>query len=471
MTVPSSDFLQSRRFPLNKLFGHLEQSFSYVSILGTDVVGKSFSVSSKVTSITDGQWCERGFVVRCYREGRYFEYAFNKMPTDDARVHDLAKRIIRKASLAGGEAFLYPEPLDESHVAIYREPLGKLPSEVGPDEIIARLSDMTKKMHELSPLVVEAQASFNYAKVSKLFLSPRKNIEQNYIWSGAHLWPTARRDGVTRHSYKGFAGLKGLELLDEMSEGIPSAVSNACKMLDAKPITPGEYDVICSPEAVGIIAHEAFGHGVELDMFLKNRANAREYMGKQVASPIVTMHDGAQAAQQVSSYKFDDEGNPGGDTVIIKNGILRAGISDALSAALLETPPTGNGKRETYANKAYSRMTNTFIAPGKDKLEDMIKSIKHGYLIEAAESGMEDPKDWGIQVMFSYAREIIDGEVTDNWVAPVVMTGYVPDLLKSVTMVSDTLELFGSGACGKGYKEWVKVSDGGPYIKAKARLG
>ena len=24
---------------------------------------------------------------------------------------------------------------------------------------------------------------------------------------------------------------------------------------------------------------------------------------------------------------------------------------------------------------------------------------------------------------------------------------------------------------GKGYKEWVKVSDGGPYIKAKIRLG
>ena len=29
----------------------------------------------------------------------------------------------------------------------------------------------------------------------------------------------------------------------------------------------------------------------------------------------------------------------------------------------------------------------------------------------------------------------------------------------------------GSGFCGKGYKEFVKVSDGGPYIKAKIRLG
>jgi TldD protein len=38
-------------------------------------------------------------------------------------------------------------------------------------------------------------------------------------------------------------------------------------------------------------------------------------------------------------------------------------------------------------------------------------------------------------------------------------------------MASTDREVFGSGACGKGYKEWVKVSDGGPYLKAKARLG
>jgi TldD protein len=38
-------------------------------------------------------------------------------------------------------------------------------------------------------------------------------------------------------------------------------------------------------------------------------------------------------------------------------------------------------------------------------------------------------------------------------------------------MVSDKVEIFGMGGCGKGYKEWVKVSDGGPYIKARVRLG
>ena len=38
-------------------------------------------------------------------------------------------------------------------------------------------------------------------------------------------------------------------------------------------------------------------------------------------------------------------------------------------------------------------------------------------------------------------------------------------------MVSDDLVIEGAGFCGKGYKEWVRVSDGGPALKAKVKLG
>ena len=67
--------------------------------------------------------------------------------------------------------------------------------------------------------------------------------------------------------------------------------------------------------------------------------------------------------------------------------------------------------------------------------------------------------------------KIVDGKLTDNWVSPVVMSGYVPDLLKSISMVSDDFEISGLGHCGKGYKEWVRVSDGGPALKVRVKLG
>ena len=115
--------------------------------------------------------------------------------------------------------------------------------------------------------------------------------------------------------------------------------------------------------------------------------------------------------------------------------------------------------------------TNTFFEKGTSKLEDMIKSIKYGFLVDGCQSGMEDPKNWGIQCMLTMAKEIKDGEFTGKIFSPIIITGYVPDLLKSISMISEDFGVSGSGYCGKGYKEFVKVSSGGPYIKCRARLG
>ena len=183
------------------------------------------------------------------------------------------------------------------------------------------------------------------------------------------------------------------------------------------------------------------------------------------------MRDGAAATYSVASYFFDDDGVLAHDTEIIKDGILVGGLCDLTSAAELGAKPTGNGRRESFRRKAYSRMTNTFFVKGKDKLEDMIASVKHGYMLFDTNNGMEDPKNWQIQCTAEYGIEIIDGKLTDNYVSPVVMSGYVPDLLKSISMISDEFEVIGSGMCGKGHKEWVRVSDGGPHLKVRVKLG
>ena len=191
----------------------------------------------------------------------------------------------------------------------------------------------------------------------------------------------------------------------------------------------------------------------------------------KLSAMVLNMHDGAGATHSVASYFFDDDGVPAHDTQIIRDGILVAGLSDLGSATQLGTEPTGNGRRESYARKAYSRMTNTFFSAGKDKLEDMIASIKHGYMLFETNNGMEDPKNWQIQCTAEYGIEIVDGKLTDNYVSPVVISGSVPDLLKSISMISDGFKVIGSGHCGKGYKEWVRVADGGPNLKARVKLG
>ena len=250
------------------------------------------------------------------------------------------------------------------------------------------------------------------------------------------------------------------------------AVELAIELLDATAPKPGVYTIITDPSITGLFAHEAFGHGLEMDQFVKERAVAMDYMNKRVAKPRLNMHDGAKATFSVASYFFDDEGALASDTQVIKKGILNAGICDSISASILGIKPTGNGRRQSYKRKSYTRMTNTFFEKGKDSLDDMIKSVKYGYYIAQTNNGMEDPKNWGIQCTALYGREIVDGKFTGKIVSPVVMSGYVIDFLESISMISkENFNVIGSGSCGKGYKEWVRVSDGGACLKAEVKIG
>jgi len=471
-----SNFLLKQKDIIKELVLKLSSEFSYVSVLGTDTLGKQYSVQRTGINLNDSNWSERGFVLRVHNSIGYSEFSFNQLSKEnlDLFIKEIITDIksdVNKLNVSSVNMISYPVIEEEQIQKSFLGDVEILPEKVSSKEKLERMVSINEKALNSSDLLVDFRVAYEEVHISKIFISSNKELEQSYIWTQGYLVAISRRENVTKFAHEGFSGLKGVEILYEMEKAYDNVVTTAINLLDAGKVVPGEYDVICTPDIAGLIAHEAFGHGVEMDMFVKNRAKAVEYLNKTVASPLVKMHDGATSANHVSSYLFDDEGTLGTDTIVIDKGILKTGISDLLSALKLGTNPTGNGKRESFERKAYTRMTNTFFAPGNDNLEDMIASVKFGYILDGTMSGMEDPKNWGIQCMILQGKEIRDGKLTGNIVSPVIMTGYVPDVLESITMVSDKVELSGAGACGKGYKEYSKVSDGGPYIKTRARLG
>lgn len=471
--IELSSFLESSRRGLTECRDLLLKDFDYVSFLGTDTSVLTAAVDSQSSNLGETPWVERGFVCRLQRDGILWEYSFNQPGSDPAA---LARKITeawkeQEEFLADEQRAVYNPLNDEPLVENWSGEVERNPFTGSVDVIFRKLTSARDEVLASVPHAVFGVAVLNTAMVNKIFISPRRNLSQSYIWSEGYVVAMIRKGSQTRQIHRSVSGLKGLEMLDEYKDLVPELAGIAEPLLDAGSIVPGEYDVILSPSVSGVLAHEAFGHGVETDMFVRERALAREYLGKKVASDLVNMHDGARGASHVASYLFDDEGNGGTDQLVIEKGILKTGFGDELSLQELGIRPTGNGRRESYKRKAYARMTNTWFAPGKDNLDDMIASVKKGYLIESFHMGMEDPKNWGIQLVSPYGREIIDGKLTGKMVAPVLLTGFVPDVLKNISMVSGDFELEGAGACGKGYKERAKVSSGGPYLKTRMRLG
>ena len=242
------------------------------------------------------------------------------------------------------------------------------------------------------------------------------------------------------------------------------AARQAILQLDAREAPAGEMEVVLGPGWPGVLLHEAVGHGLEADFNRKKTSAFAGLVGRRVASEKCTVVDNGTMPWRRGSLNVDDEGQPTQETVLIENGILKGYISDKLSARLMGISDTGNGRRESYEHIPMPRMTNTYMLPGDDAPEDIVRSVKHGIYAVNFGGGQVDITNGKFVFSASEAYMIEDGKIT----APIkgaTLIGNGPDVLTRVSMVGSDLQLDeGVGTCGKDGQS-VPVGVGIPTIK------
>ena len=231
----------------------------------------------------------------------------------------------------------------------------------------------------------------------------------------------------------------------------------------------GVCDCVIDPSIAGMIAHEAVGHTVEADLVLGGSV-AGPNLGKQVASPLVSIVDFAHTAfgkRAPLPVYVDDEGVECRDTVLIENGVLKGFMNNRESAAHFGMEPTGHARAYGFADEPLIRMRNTAILPGTDKLSDMIASIDNGYYLTRSMNGQADTTG---EFMFGITMgyEIKNGKL-GKALRDTTISGVAFDMLRTVDMLSDEVSWSSSGYCGK--KQPMAVSDGGPAVKCRVNIG
>ncbi len=231
----------------------------------------------------------------------------------------------------------------------------------------------------------------------------------------------------------------------------------------------GIQDVIIDAPIAGLLAHEAIGHTTEAD-FVKAGSIAADYLNRQVASPMVNLIDFANTAygkQCPVPVYIDDEGIVAEDAVIIEDGILKNYMHNKESAAQMGMRPTGNARAFSFSDEPLIRMRNTAFAPGKSKLDDMIASIDDGYYLTHRGNGQADTTSefmFGVPFGYKIKKGEIVGAIKDT-----TISGVAFDVLKTVSMVSDTMNWNNIGMCGK--KQPIPTGKGGPAIKCRVNMG
>jgi TldD protein len=223
-------------------------------------------------------------------------------------------------------------------------------------------------------------------------------------------------------------------------------------------------EVVLGAGESGILLHEAVGHGLEADFNRKKTSNYTDQIGQQVASPLCTVIDDGTVGHARGSINVDDEGNPGRRNVLIENGVLAAYMQDRISAKHFGLEASGNGRRQSFRHEPLPRMTNTFLAPGQDDPEDIIRSVKRGVYAKHFSGGQVNISNGDFVFSLTESYLIEDGKVT----APlkgVNLIGNGPDVLRKVTMLGHDFKLSdGTWTCGKDGQS-VPVGIGTPTLK------
>jgi TldD protein len=282
-----------------------------------------------------------------------------------------------------------------------------------------------------------------------------------------NVFTIAKSDGKSARGNAGGGGRVALDFF--LQEKTPEhfakeSARQAIIQLDARPTPAGEMEVVLGPGWPGILLHEAIGHGLEADFNRKKTSAFAGLVGQRVASEKCTVVDNGTLPSRRGSLNVDDEGSPTQNTVLIEKGILRAYLSDKLSARLMGIPDTGNGRRESFEHIPMPRMTNTYMLAGEDEPHDIIRSVKRGIYAANFGGGQVDITNGKFVFTASEAYLIEDGQVT----APLKncsLIGNGPDVLTRVSMVGNDLALDeGVGTCGKDGQS-VPVGVGIPTIK------
>ncbi|MCG3173162.1 MAG: hypothetical protein GMKNLPBB_01340 [Myxococcota bacterium] len=275
--------------------------------------------------------------------------------------------------------------------------------------------------------VRRAASSLNLQSEEKWFFSSEgSRIEQYLVRINPNFVATATDDKGDFESRSSDipprgAGYEHLEQSGFFEEG-KKIGELAVEGLKAKPVTPGQYDLVIHPNNLWLTIHESVGHPTELDRVLGYEADfagtsfaTTDKLGKfQYGSPMVNIYADRTTPGGLATVGYDDEGVPAKKWDLIRGGRL-VGYQTTREQAiwLRQKESTGCSYADHWSSLQFQRMPNISLEPARTETtpEDLMKDIKNGVYIAGRGSWSIDQQRYNFQFGCGSAYEIKNGKL------------------------------------------------------------
>jgi TldD protein len=256
-----------------------------------------------------------------------------------------------------------------------------------------------------------------FTKEERLFASTEGSITTQTVITTQPNIAFMYRNVPTDIPYYNFAVQAGWERLANMP--LHDLIRQAMDRVDAmlagpplpvKPVEVGRYDLVLTADAMATILSDTLGPATELDRALGYEANMDgtsylgphplNFLGTQVASPLVTVTADRSTRLGLATTKWDDEGIEPHDFTLIKSGTLVDYQTTREQAAWLESWYTkqgqpvrshGCGAAPTALDVTMQHTPNLALQPGttEQDVDDLVATLEHGLIIENLSNRMD----------------------------------------------------------------------------------
>lgn len=160
-------------------------------------------------------------------------------------------------------------------------------------------------------------------------------------YASIYLYSKTEEEGKKPRSAGAFRINRSLAQID-IDACLKEAAEKTISHLNYEKVKSGKYRVVFSPEAF-LSLLGAFSNLFNAQNILdKQSLSTPESLGKQIASPLLSVCDDALHPENVATETFDGEGTPTRRVPIITNGVLSSFIHSAGTAKRMNAQPTGH---------------------------------------------------------------------------------------------------------------------------------
>ncbi|MFX0135130.1 MAG: TldD/PmbA family protein [Candidatus Hodarchaeota archaeon] len=163
-----------------------------------------------------------------------------------------------------------------------------------------------------------------------------------------------------------------------------NALDDAKKNLNRKKIKNMKVPIILSPKGTINFLLRPIGSAVDGETFQYKRSFLVDKRGEILGSEYLNIEDNGLLAGAAGSSVFDGEGVPCKNKKIFEKGkFLKGGLlHNSYTAGKEGVESTGNASRNSYSSIPSIGITNLIMKTGDISLEEMIKNIKKGIVLD-----------------------------------------------------------------------------------------